>query len=240
MGIQLFAYFSFGADTVFGNTAFECAACNFCPCKPLCLVDFCRSFKLFNLFAAVVCCLSFHYKRLDSSSGGDRIFEHDKFGAFSHPCGILQLHFKADIGFVGAVQVDGIIIADPREGLRQVRTDGFFEHRAEHIFGNVEHIIAGDKAHFNIDLRELRLAVAARVFITVAAGNLKIAVKTGDHQYLLVQLRGLRQRIELARIEAGRHQIVARALRRRFNKGRRFNFQEVPRCEVLPHRERNL
>ena len=185
-------------------------------------------------------CLSFHYKRLDSSSGGDRIFEHGKFGAFSQPCGILHLHLKANIRFVGAIEVDGIIIADSREGLRQVRTDRLFEHRAEHIFGNVEHVIAGDKAHFNIDLCELRLAVAACVFITVAAGNLKIAVKAGDHQYLLVQLRGLRQRIKLARIEAGRHQIVARALRRRFNKGRRFNFQEVQSCQIFPYRERNL
>lgn len=64
-----------------------------------------------------------------------------------------------------------------------------FEHRAKHVFGNVEDIIAGDKAHFDIDLRELRLTVASRVFIAVAACNLKVAVKTGDHQYLLVQLR---------------------------------------------------
>ena len=124
--------------------------------------------------------------------------------------------------------------------MRQIRADGLFEHRAEHIFGNVEDIIAGNKAHFDIDLGELRLAVAARVFIAVAAGNLKVAVKTGDHQYLLVQLRRLRKRIELTGIQAGRHEIVARTLRRGFNKSGRFNFKEILTGQVFPHGERNL
>ena len=54
-----------------------------------------------------------------------------------------------------------------------------------------------DERHFQVQLRELRLAVGPQVLVAEAAGDLHVAVVAGDHQDLLVKLRRLRQGVEL-------------------------------------------
>ena len=61
----------------------------------------------------------------------------------------------------------------------------------------------------------------------------------GDHQDLLEDLRRLRQRVELARVHAARHEVVARAFGRRLRQDRRFDLPEPLGVEVLPHRHRH-
>src|SRR6185503_12969351 len=55
--------------------------------------------------------------------------------------------------------------------------------------------------------------------------NLEIPIVTGDHQQLLVKLRRLRQRVELARMHAARHQVIARAFGRRLREYRCFDLE---------------
>src|SRR3546814_1182080 len=71
-----------------------------------------------------------------------------------------------------------------------------------------------------------RLAVGAQILVAEAAGDLVVAVEARHHQQLLEQLRRLRQRKELAGMRARRHQIVARAFRRRLGQDRRLRSEE--------------
>ena len=58
--------------------------------------------------------------------------------------------------------------------------------------------------HLDVDLRELGLAVGAQVLVAEAARDLEVAVEARDHQDLLEELRRLRQRVELAVVDAAR------------------------------------
>ena len=113
---------------------------------------------------------------------------------------------------------------------------------------NTERIIAsisaGDLRHaqergFDVDLGELGLAVGAQVLVAEALGDLVVAVEAGDHQQLLEQLRGLRQRVELPRVHAAGHQEVARALGRGLGEHGRLDVDEALRVEIAAHRHRH-
>ena len=75
------------------------------------------------------------------------------------------------------------------------------------------HGVLVDEAHLEVELGELRLAVAAQVLVAEAARDLEVAVDAGDHQQLLELLRALRQGVDVARLEARRDDEVAGALR---------------------------
>ena len=94
---------------------------------------------------------------------------------------------------------------------------------------------ASTKRHLQVELRELRLAVGAQVFVAEAAGDLHVAVVAGDHQNLLVELRRLRQRVERAVVHAAGHQVVAGPLRRAAAEDRRFDVDEVVLFEIVAH-----
>ena len=83
--------------------------------------------------------------------------------------------------------------------------------------------------HLDVDLRELELAVGAQVLVAEAAHDLEVAIRARDHQDLLEDLRRLRQRVELARVDAARHEEVARAFRRRLREDRRLDLPEALR-----------
>src|SRR2546425_12318505 len=68
----------------------------------------------------------------------------------------------------------------------------------------VEHVVHLDERRLDVDLCELGLAVVAKILVAKAAGELEIAVQPRDHQQLLVDLGGLRQGVELARVHARR------------------------------------
>ena len=61
-----------------------------------------------------------------------------------------------------------------------------------------------------------------------------------DHQDLLEDLRRLRQREELARVHAARHQVVARAFRRGLRQDRRLDLEEALLVEVAADRDRRV
>ena len=86
---------------------------------------------------------------------------------------------------------------------------------------------AVDERHFQVQLRELRLAVGPQVFVAETAGHLDVAVVAGDHQNLLVELRRLRQGVERALLHAAGHEVVAGALRRAAAEHRRLDVDET-------------
>ena len=89
------------------------------------------------------------------------------------------------------------------------------------------------KAHLQIDLRELKLAVGAEVLVAEAAGDLEVAVEAGDHEDLLEDLRRLRQRVELAGMNAAGNEKIARALGRGLGEDGRFDFEKALLAEAL-------
>ncbi len=84
------------------------------------------------------------------------------------------------------------------------------------------------------------MAVGAEVLVAVAAGDLVVALHARHHQQLLEQLRALRQRVEAARLQAGGHQEVARALGCRAGQRRRLDLDEVVTRQHVARRRIHL
>lgn len=103
--------------------------------------------------------------------------------------------------------------------------------RDEDLLAERDHVVLLDEAHLDVELRELGLAVRAEVLVAVAAGDLVVALHARDHEQLLEELRGLRQRVPGAGGQACGNQEVARALRGRARQGRGLDLDEVLRVE---------
>ena len=104
----------------------------------------------------------------------------------------------------------------------------FLEDAAQHRLHRVEHVVLRHEAHLDVELVELAgRPVGAGVLVAEAGGDLEIAVEARHHDQLLELLRRLRQRIELAGMDAARHQEVARALGRGRREDRRLEFEEA-------------
>ena len=86
-----------------------------------------------------------------------------------------------------------------------------------------------DEAHLEVELGELRLAIAAQVLVAEAAGDLEVAVEAGDHEELLELLGALRQGVDRARLEARRDDEVAGALGGALDQDRRLDLDEPVR-----------
>ena len=97
-----------------------------------------------------------------------------------------------------------------------------FHYIFEQLLEVDEYVLLLDKRHLHVDLRELGLAVGAQILVAEAARDLIVFVDAADHQKLLVNLRRLRQCVELAGVNAARDKVVARALGRRFHHHRCF------------------
>jgi hypothetical protein len=83
------------------------------------------------------------------------------------------------------------------------------------------------EGHFQVELRELRLTVATRVFVTEAARNLEVALNPCHHQQLFELLGALGQGIELSGVDARRNKIVARSFGCGFEHHRCLDFDEA-------------
>ena len=98
--------------------------------------------------------------------------------------------------------------------------------RGQNLLGEQHDIVLRDEAHLHIQLSELGLAVGAEILVAVAPSNLVVPLDTADHQQLLEQLRALRQCVEAAGLQSGRHEEVASPLGRRTCQRRRFHLDE--------------
>ncbi len=133
---------------------------------------------------------------------------------------------QAQVGLVGAVLAHGFVVGDARERRGQ-RDAGGGEGSGAELLDDAEDVLAAREAHFEIDLRELELAVGALIFVAEAAGDLEVAVEAGDHEDLLEDLRRLRQRVELAGMDAAGNKKIARAFGRGLGEDGRFDFEEA-------------
>ena len=143
----------------------------------------------------------------------------------------------AQVRLVAAVFAQGFRERNPRPGLgHRLALGELLEHARDDGLDRSKNIVLLDKAHLEIELIELaRQAVGARVLVAKTRRDLEVAVEARHHQELLVLLRRLRQRIELARMNPRRHQEVARAFRRRRGQDRGLEFEEPLLLHPLAH-----
>ncbi len=147
-----------------------------------------------------------------------------------------QLHPEAAVRLVAAVSVHRFAIGHARERRRNVDAARRLEDRRQHSLDQSEDVLRLDERRFDVDLRELRLAIGAQIFVAKAFRDLKIFLDPADHEELLVLLRRLRERVELARREATRDEEIARAFRRALRKNRRLDFDEALLVEIIARR----
>ena len=121
-----------------------------------------------------------------------------------------QVHAIAGIGLVGAIGIHGLPVVHATQRRGHLDT-----HAAEGIGKNLleraHDIVLVHEGHLDIDLGELGLTVGTQVLVAEALGNLVVALDATDHEQLLQELRGLRQSVEVARLDAAGDDEVAGA-----------------------------
>src|SRR5690606_17889827 len=108
-------------------------------------------------------------------------------------------------------------------------------HANDQLLNELQHVLALDKAHLHVKLSELGLAVAALVLVAEAPRDLEVALEACHHQKLLELLRALRQRKELAGVDAAGHEVVTRALRRALEQDGRLDLDKAPLAQEVAH-----
>ena len=150
---------------------------------------------------------------------------------------VLHLDRVAQIRLVAAVFLQGFRERNPPPAFcHRLALCEFLEHAGDDRLHRREHVVLLDKAHLDVELVELaRQAVGARVLVAKTWRDLEVAVEARHHQELLVLLRRLRQRVELAGMNPRRHQEVPRAFRRGRRQDRGLELEEALLLHPLAH-----
>ncbi len=127
-------------------------------------------------------------------------------------------------------------MAETREGTLDLAAGAGPPDLGHHRLAHGEHVILVHERHLEVELRELGLPIVAQVLVAQAAGDLEVAVEARHHQDLLVELRRLRQRVELALAHPARRQVVARPLRRRSRQDGGLDLDEIQPVERVADR----
>ena len=166
--------------------------------------------------------------RLDRAALRERIGEDLEARAREDRRAVDQLEPEAGVGTIAAVAAHRLGMAQapeaaaPASGPRPPR-------RAAATSPSINRKIGGpsEERHLEVDLRELGLAVGAQVLVPEAARDLIVAIDARDHEDLLEELRRLREREERARVDAARHEVVARAFGRAARQHRGLDLDEA-------------
>jgi hypothetical protein len=144
----------------------------------------------------------------------------------------------AQVRLVAAVFAQGLGERDAPPVLADRLALGeFFKDAGDDRLHRREHVFLRHKTHLDVELVEFaRQTVGARVLVAEAGRDLEVAVEARHHQQLLVLLRRLRQRVELAGMDARGHQEVARAFRRGRGQDRRVELEEALPFHAPAHR----
>ena len=143
-----------------------------------------------------------------------------------------QVHAIAGIGLVGAIGVHGLPVIHAAQRRGHLDTHAA-EGIGQDLFERAHDIVLVHERHLDIDLGELGLTVGAQVLVAEALGNLVVALDAADHEQLLQKLRGLRQSVEVARLDAAGNDEVAGALGRGLKQGGRLNLHELTVVQCL-------
>ena len=133
--------------------------------------------------------IPFDIDAFDATAGGQHRFEHLEVRTAHRVRQVKDFHAKAQVRFVRAVFVHGLVIGKPLHRQRYFHVQRRLENFRNHGFHDRQDIIAFHERHFDVELGEFRLTVCPQVFIPETTGNLKITLVPCHHENLLENLR---------------------------------------------------
>ena len=145
----------------------------------------------------------------------------------------LEFHAESQVGLVASVFIHRLVEGHFSERTLDIEVFDRLEDLAEKSFGNAHNIFLFDKAHLEVDLGEFRLSVCAESLVTEALRDLIVFVHSSNHEYLLEDLRRLRQSVERTRPEPARNKEISCAARAALDEERSFDFDKIERIEVF-------
>ena len=165
--------------------------------------------------------------RHDDVADARRVLEDPELGAARHLGRVLDLQPEAEVGLVRAVPEHHVVVGEAGErALRRLdarRLEGADDAGLHHV----QHVLALDERHLEVELPELELAVGAKILVPPARCDLVVPVHPADHAELLEQLRRLGEGVELPGLQPHRREEVARALGRAAGHARRPDVDEA-------------
>ena len=167
-----------------------------------------------------------------------RVREDAELGAARRVGRLLDLHPEAQVGPVDAEAEHRLVVRHAVERRGELDADALAPDANSDSLHQGEDELAVGERHLHVELSQLLQAVGAWILVAQAARDLVVALESGDHEELLRDLRRLRQRVELARLQPRRHDEVARALGRRLPEHRRLDVDEALALHLLaddPH-----
>ena len=151
----------------------------------------------------------------------------------------MQLHTKTHVRLVAAIFANHVLVKHVRKrSLRRDSRDTAGTHH--HLFDHMKNIFLPWKRHFQVELREFRLAVGAQVFIAKAFDDLEVPIESANHQNLFKDLRRLWQRVKMPLMHAAWHQIIASPFGCRAREHRSFNLNKAHLVHGFADFEDNL
>ena len=167
---------------------------------------------------ARICSATRRGKRLGYSAGLNGFIEHLRLRLAGYVGQIRQLQSKPDVRLVSAVLLHNVVIAEARERPHNAAVVGhFLGYIRVKLFDEGSNVVLVNKAHLQIQLGVLVLAVASKVFVPEATSYLEIALEAGDHEELLHLLRGLRQGVEAAWVQTAGDKEITGSFRGAFD-----------------------
>ena len=174
----------------------------------------------------------FHDALLAASVELQCIFEDGEFSLRDNRRDVANLEVVARVGAIDAVALHGVGVGDAGE-CADVVLEKFRPQQTHEATHHRHHIFALDETHLEIDLREFRLTICARIFIAQALADLQVSIAACDHENLLEKLRTLRQRVPTSFVQTAWHDEVARAFWRSLDEQWGLDFEEAVRLEVV-------
>src|SRR5207237_2342613 len=134
-------------------------------------------------------CQTFGLQGFDYSAAGDSAAENFERAAAKFLGEIHQLHPKTPVRLVDPETIDRFLEAHSIERRRDIHVEGNVPNPFQHSLDQVVNVLALDERHFDIDLRELELAVGSLIFVPKTARELIITLDSAHHQDLFELLR---------------------------------------------------
>ena len=144
----------------------------------------------------------FGVERLHRAAGSGGRGENLEGGLPENLRAIDELEAKPRVRLVDAKTVHRLLEGEPRKRRGQVHSQDILPDLLEHALAQRIDAFAVHKRKLHVDLGEFHLAVGAQILVAEATRDLQVALHARHHQDLLELLRRLRQRVELARMDA--------------------------------------
>src|SRR6185369_11499472 len=206
--------------------------------QPLGAVDFHEFRKIVNLLAGEGGTF-LGIDPLDDTAASRNIGKDLEAGTFDDICQLDQFKSETEIGVVHAESSDRLLVGHSLNRKRYFDPFCLPEDCSNQALHHPDDIVTVDEGHLAVDLGELGLAVGPEVLVPEAADNLEVAVKAGDHEYLLEDLRRLRKRIKLPLVYSRRDKKITGTFRGGFGEKRGLYLEKTVLGQIAAGRLRD-